>query len=144
MLELDRRLLFPGVGFMRSARLPLLALGLLVVASTSCITPSIPIPPPDPARMEFMFMGDAANRTTSFVYPPNVNYVGSVVLIYDRSKGHGIIEDANVDGSVGPTAQMRADIGDEVVVSFQRDDQTVSTCIRLREGSQNPTDYCGP
>jgi hypothetical protein len=39
---------------------------------------------------------------------------------------------------------MRADVGDEVVVSFQRDDQTVSTCIRLREGSQSSTDYCGP
>ena len=128
---------------MRSVRLALLALGL-AVASASCITPSIPIPPPDPARMEFTFMGDAANRTTSFAYPPNVNYIGSVVLIYDRTKGRGIIEDAKADGSVGPTPQMRADVGDEVVVSFQRDDQTVSTCIRLREGSQSSTDYCGP
>lgn len=129
---------------MRSVRLALIGLGLAAALSASCITPSIPIPPPDPARMEFTFTGDAANRSTSFVYPPNVNYIDSVVLIYDRTKGHGIIEDAKPDGSVGPTAQMRADIGDEVVVSFQRDDQTVSTCIRLREGSQSSTDYCGP
>jgi hypothetical protein len=142
MLDLDRRLLFPGVGSMRSVRLALLALGLAVVPA--CITPSIPIPPPDPARMVFTFTGDATNRATSFAYPPNVNYIGAVVLIYDRTKGHGIIEDAKADGSVGPTAAMRADVGDEVVVSFQRDDQTVSTCIRLREGSQSSTDYCGP
>lgn len=129
---------------MRSVRLALLALGLAAVASASCITPSIPIPPPDPARMVFTLMGDAANRSASFVYPPDVNYIGSVVLIYDRTKGHGIIEDAKADGSVGPTPAMRADVGDEVVVSFQRDDQTVSTCIRLRDGSQSSTDYCGP
>ena len=128
---------------MRSVRLALLASGLVVVLG-ACITPSIPIPPPDPARMEFTFSGDAGAKQASFVYPANVNYVDSVVLVYNRNKGKGVIENAHPDGSVGPTDPMPAEIGDEVVVSFQRDDQTVSTCVRLRAGAQSSTDYCGP
>ena len=124
-------------------RLVLLASGL-VVALGACITPSIPIPPPEPALMTFELSGDPNNRTASFSYPPNVNYVDSVVIVYNRQKGKGVVEDAHPDGSVGPTDPMPADVGDEVVVSFQRDDQTVSTCVRLREGAQSATDYCGP
>lgn len=124
-------------------RLVLLASGL-VVALGACITPSIPIPPPEPALMTFEFAGDPNNKTASFSYPPNVNYIDSVVIVYNRQKGKGVVEDAHPDGSVGPTDPMPADVGDEVVVSFQRDDQTVSTCVRLREGAQSATDYCGP
>lgn len=117
-------------------------IGLVVVSG--CVTPSIPIPPPDPARMEFHLSGDPGATSASFSYPPNVNFVDSVVFVYNRDLGVGIIEDANPDGSVGPTAPVAAALGDQMVVSFQRDDQTVSTCIRLREGAQSSTDYCDP
>ncbi len=142
-MELDRRLLFPGVGSMRSLRLTLLATGLML-ALQACVTPSIPIPPPDPARMEFHLTGDAANRQASFSYPPEVNYIDSIVFVYNRDLGVGIIENANADGSVGPTAGVRAELGHQVVISFEREDQTVSTCVRLREGPQSSTDYCAP
>src|SRR3954470_13337274 len=111
-------------------RTVLLIAGLLAFAG--CIPPSIPIPPPDPARMEFHLSGDAANHQASFSYPPDVNYIDSVVFIYNRDLGVGIIENAHPDGSVGPTAGVRAEVGHQVVISFQRDDQTVSTCVRLR------------
>ena len=94
--------------------------------------------------MTFTFDPDPLNETASFSYPPNVNYIDSIVIVYNRNKGKGVIEDAHADGSVGPTDPLPAQIGDEVVVSFQRDDQTVSTCVRLREGAQSSTDYCGP
>lgn len=120
----------------------LFATGLVLI--TGCITPSIPIPPPDPARMEFHLTGDAANHQASFTYPPDVNYVDSVVFVYNRDLGVGIIQNANADGSVGPTPGVSAELGHQIVISFQRDDQTVSTCVRLREGHQSSTDYCGP
>ena len=142
-MEMDRRLLFPGVGSMRSLRLNLLATGSML-AFAGCVTPSIPIPPPDPARMEFHLTGDAANKQASFSYPPDVNYVGAIVFVYNRDLGVGIIENAKVDGSVGPTTGVRAELGHQVVISFEREDQTVSTCVRLREGPQSSTDYCGP
>jgi hypothetical protein len=115
----------------------------LVVALQSCITPSIPIPPPDPSQMTFQLQGDVGNTSASFAYPANVNYEESVVFVYNRTKKVGIIEAAHPDGSVGPTAAVRADLADEMVISFQRDDQTVSTCIKLREGSQSGNPPCG-
>ena len=107
-----------------------------------CITPSIPIPPPDPVLMTFMVMGDGASTTAAFSYPANHNYVGSIVFVYNRDRGLGIIEATRPDGSVGPTQPVRAALGDQVVVTFQREDQTVSTCVRLRNGTQSSTDYC--
>ncbi len=119
--------------------------GLLVLAVVSgCVTPSIPIPPPDASRMTFQLTGDPGNTTASFSYPADVNYVGAVVFVYNRDRGVGVIEDAHDDGSVGPTAPLAAALDEQIVVSFQREDQTVSTCIRLREGMQDPTAYCGP
>ena len=58
--------------------------------------------------------------------------------------GVGIIQAANPDGSVGPTPPLAATLGNQIVVSIQRDEQTVSTCVvlaRRRAGSPNAT-YC--
>jgi hypothetical protein len=107
-----------------------------------CITPSIPIPPPDPSLMEFAVTGTGNDTTATFTYPANQNYRGSIVFVYDRDRGRGIIEAARPDGSVGPTQPVQAALGEQIVVTFQREDQTVSTCIRLRNGPQSATDYC--
>ncbi|MBX3159916.1 MAG: hypothetical protein KF773_28365 [Deltaproteobacteria bacterium] len=117
----------------------------LVVLGTilgACITPSIPIPPPDPARMQFDFV--AGTDTVTFAYPATENYVGSIVYVYNRTLGKGVIENTRPDGSVGPTDPLQAVVGHEVIVTFENDDQTVSTCIVLREGTQSSTTYCSP
>ncbi|MGE0869818.1 MAG: hypothetical protein AB7P03_14735 [Kofleriaceae bacterium] len=117
---------------------------LVVAVVGGCVTPSIPIPPPSAELMEFHLTGEPGSTVASFAYPANENYVDSIVFVYNRDRGVGIIEAAHPDGSVGPTVPVAAALGEQIVVSFQRDDQTVSTCIRLREGAQNPVDYCGP
>jgi hypothetical protein len=111
---------------------------------SGCVTPSIPIPPPDPAKMTFQFDGMGEQMGARFSYAPDVNYVDAIVFVYNRDRGVGVIENAHPDGSVGPTALLSAAIGDQVVVTFERDDQTVSKCIRLQEGVQNPNAPCGP
>ena len=111
-----------------------------VLVVGACVTPSIPIPPPEPAKMTFA-VDTTANQAT-FAYPATDNYVGSVVFVYNRDKGVGIIENAHPDGSVGPTAPVAAVLNDQIVVTFQVDEQSVSTCIRLREGAQDPTISC--
>ncbi|MGE0551255.1 MAG: hypothetical protein AB7O24_09340 [Kofleriaceae bacterium] len=122
----------------------LIPLVAALVVFGGCVTPSIPIPPPSAELMEFHITGEPGSTVATFSYPANKNYEESIVFVYNRIRGVGIIEAAHPDGSVGPTAPVAATTGDEIVVSFQRDDQTVSTCIRLREGAQSPTDYCGP
>ncbi len=122
----------------------LIILGLLGLALSSCVTPSIPIPPPDPQKMAFVLVGMGTETRASFTYEPEINYIGAIVFVYNRDKGVGIIANANGDGGVGPTAPVAATLGDQIVVSFEREDQTVSTCIKLREGQQSSTDFCGP
>jgi len=120
--------------------LPIFAL----IALGGCITPSIPIPPPDPGKMTFAVKVEGQDSTATFAYPADVNYIDSIVFIFNRDRGVGVIEAARADGSVGPTAPLAARLGEQIVVTFQREDQTVGTCIRLREGAQSATDYCGP
>lgn len=139
---MDRPLLRHYPIVMQRSVLSAVVVGLIGLGA--CITPSIPIPPPEPSMMTFTLEGDVGNHTTTFEYPPNVNYQDAVVFVFNRDRGTGIIETARPDGSVGPTAPVRAELDEQIVVSFQRDDQTVSTCIRLREGPQNGLAYCDP
>src|SRR5712691_3596833 len=92
---------------------------LVVVGLVGCITPSIPIPPPDPTQMDFAVTGDPGSRTASLTYPANDNYIGSVAYVYNRDRGVGVIEDANPNGSVGPTPPVRAELGDQIIVSIE-------------------------
>ena len=121
-------------------RLSLAIAGAL--AAGGCITPSIPIPPPDPELMTFVVMGDGATGSATFAYPADHNYENSIVYIYNLDRGLGIIEASRPDGSVGPTQPVSASLGQQIVVTFQREDQSMSTCIRLRNGQQSATDYC--
>jgi hypothetical protein len=107
-----------------------------------CITPSIPIPPPEPELMQFDV--DGATSSATFTYPANINYENSILYLYNRDQGVGIIEATRPDGSVGPTRPLSAELGNQIVVAFQRDDLSVSTCIRLRDGAQSRFDRCGP
>jgi hypothetical protein len=116
--------------------------GLLGLAG--CVTPSIPIPPPDPSMMTFHITTVGTNATAVLTYPATDAYRGGVAFVYNRNLGAGIIQRCNTDGSIGPTQPTTAKAGDEMVVSVQVGDQTESTCIVLQEGVQNPTAYCGP
>ncbi|HEU4732427.1 MAG TPA: hypothetical protein VFT22_31245 [Kofleriaceae bacterium] len=123
-------------------RICLLAGAAFAGLVTGCITPSIPIPPPDPEDMTFVVSGEGADSSATFSYPANVNYRRAIVYVYNHDRGLGIIEASRPDGSVGPTRPVSAAIGDQIVVTFQVDDQAISTCIRLRNGQQSSTDYC--
>jgi hypothetical protein len=113
-----------------------LVLSLVVVAG--CVTPSIPIPPPDPEAMEFALDTDVGEAT--FSYPPNANYADAIVYVYNRDEEMGVIVRARVDGSVGPTPPFPALIGDRIAVTIEAEVQVVSTCVTLREGGV--TDTC--
>ena len=79
-------------------------------------------------------------NSASLTYPPTDAYRGGTVYVYDRTMGHGVFELVHENGSIGPTQPIAATVNDEVVVSVQAVEQTVSTCVLLREGS--PASYC--
>jgi len=119
-------------------RLVLLAL----LGLAGCVTPSIPIPPPDPSLMTFTVTTDPMGTITSasLEYPPTVTYIGGVVYVFNRTGGHGIIELVRANGSIGPTTPVAATLNDQLVISIENDEQTLSTCVLLREGT--PSSYC--
>jgi hypothetical protein len=116
---------------------------LLVVATLAlgCVTPSIPIPPPEPEKMTFSRI--EGGDTASFQYDPDPDYGLAVVYVFNRSRGIGVIDTARADGSVGPTQPFDAGDGDEVVVTFEADGELGSTCVRFAEGPSSPSRECG-
>jgi hypothetical protein len=119
---------------------------LVVVAGlfAGCITPSIPIPPPDPSDMTFDISVDMSGSSSAILtYPANANYTGGTVYVENRSRGgFGIFQPVNPDSSIGPTMPLPAGSGDEIVVSVGTATETVSTCIVLRQGTQDPNAAC--
>ncbi len=118
----------------------LVAIALLGFAG--CITPSIPIPPPDPTNIDATLTVSGPDSLVSLTYPPTAAYKGGVCEVYNRNTGHGTIDAVNADGSCGPTTPTPAKLGDNVVLTIVTGDQTASTCVVLREGQQDPTQYC--
>jgi hypothetical protein len=112
------------------------AIVVLVCALAGCVTPSIPIPPPDPQQMMFELDVDAGQGT--FEYPPNSNYGDAIVYIYNRTVGEGIIATARADGSVGPTGPFPARLDDEIAVTFESDAQVAGTCVVLTSSGPRP------
>lgn len=103
----------------------------LVAASVVCVTPSVPIPPPDVAKMTVDV--DADNGVVQFRYAPDPSYGGAVVYLFNESLGAGIITTARDDGSVGPTEPFAAELDDRLIVTFEIDEQLSSRCVIIGE-----------
>lgn len=104
----------------------------LLALAAACVTPSVPIPPPDIAKMSFEI--NAGDGIARFVYQPDPSYGGAIVYVFNRNLGEGIITTAEVDGSVGPTQPFPAALNDQIVVSFELDEQLSSRCVIAGEG----------
>jgi hypothetical protein len=123
------------------ARYALLALlAVFAIGGAGCITPSIPIPPPDADRMQFAV--DVDLGTATFVYEGDENFANAIVYVYNRDVGTGVIDTADENGAVGPTAEFPAVVGNEIAVTFETDEYIVSTCVILREGMPDGTQVC--
>jgi hypothetical protein len=123
------------------ARYALLAL-LAVVATwgAGCITPSIPIPPPDADRMVFEAGPEAG--TATFSYEGDPLFAFAIVYVYNRDTGSGVIGTADENGVVEPTEPFDAVLGHQIAVSFETEDEVVSTCVIFREGTPDGTQVC--
>lgn len=115
----------------------IVGLAAVVLGTSSCVTPSIPIPPPEPELMTFAV--DVASGAATFAYDPEPSFSDAVVYIFNRDQGRGIITTARADGSVGPTEPFPAVTGDNISVTFETDEAIVGSCVQLRpDGGLNP------
>jgi hypothetical protein len=111
---------------------------VIAIAVGACVTPSIPVPPPDPQQMSFAL--DGTGGTATFAYSGDPNLGGDTVYVFNRRVGKGVIDTARVDGSIGPTDPFVAAAGDPIEVTFQQGDQAQSTCVLLKSGT--PSSVC--
>ena len=114
---------------------------IALVVIGGCVTPSIPIPPPDPSEMDFDISSDGTTSHATFTYPPDKNYEGGTAYVFDDSNGGGVFHIVNPDFSIGPMT-LAAALGDQIVVTIECAEQTVSRCVVLRQGPQDPNTYC--
>lgn len=106
-----------------------------------CLTPSIPIPPPDPAEMTFSIDDTGGGSVATFSYPPDDNYKNATYYVFNHDTSGGVFHIANPDGSINDLS-LPAVAGNQLVITIEGGAQTVSRCIVLREGSQDPNTYC--
>lgn len=124
------------------SRLSALLGALSAALVINCATPSVPIPPPAPEHMTFAVDFDLGAAT--FEYRAFSSYGGAVVYVFNRDAGAGVIATADADGAVGPTDPFPAVEGDEVVVTFELENQFASTCVVLQDGQSSPANRCDP
>lgn len=116
---------------------------LALACIAGCVTPSIPIPPPDPGEMDFeITVQPDGSSTAVLTYPADGNYAGGVVYVQNHDTGLGVFQNINADDSIGPTQPLPAKVGNQVVVTIEAAVQTVSRCVVLRQGQQDPNTYC--
>jgi hypothetical protein len=114
---------------------------IALLGLAACVTPSIPIPPPDPADADFTITTQDGVSFASLNYPPDGNYIGGTYYLFDHNTGGGVFHIANPDGSITGLS-LQASPGDQVVITIEGNEQTVSRCVVLRAGPQDPNTYC--
>ena len=115
-------------------------LGLVALAG-ACVTPTIPLPPPEPEAVSFEL--DTMTGQASFSYTiPRPEYGGARVFVEDETQGVGVIVTANPDGTVSPTPRFLAFDGDRVQITFKLGEDSAGICLILHPGPSSPANYC--
>lgn len=123
----------------------------------SCVpAPTVPVPPPNPENMVFDIEAPPENGAPGFArfsYDGNLENAGAIVYVFNRTVGEGVITTAEPDGTVLPTApfpvgavgdeqDQEALAGDEIIVSFEIEEQVSSTCVRVAAGRSSFAARC--
>ena len=83
---------------------------------------------------------DANMGLATFEYRATERFADAVVYIFNRDQGTGIIATARPDGSVGPTQQFPAVVGDQILITFELGEDATSQCVLVQEGI--PSQVC--
>jgi hypothetical protein len=109
-------------------------------ALAACTVPSVPVPPPTPEGMAFIV--DTAAGTAQFSANLGPSWAYAWVIVKDEDSGEGVAERAGDDGRIGPTRPFAAQLGDQIFVSFELEDQSSGICLVLRDGQLSSNDRC--
>ena len=66
---------------------------------TGCVTPMIPLPPPD-SRLMSLTIKDKSTGVATFKYEKDSRFNGAYFYVFNESTGKGVIQQSNPDGSL--------------------------------------------
>jgi hypothetical protein len=112
----------------------------LVLSASACLTPSLPVPPPDPGLLAFHVDAVSGMATVHAASIPD--WANAKVSVYDEHTGRGVITTANPDGSVAETAPFPAADGDRILVEYETSDQSAGRCLILHDGPSRADFLC--
>ena len=70
-----------------------------VVLVAGCVTPMIPLPPPD-SKLMSLTITDKTKGLVMFNYLPDSEFNGAYFFIFNENSGRGVIKQASKDGSL--------------------------------------------
>jgi hypothetical protein len=112
----------------------------LVLTASACVTPSLPVPPPEPGLLAFHL--DTSSGQATYHAAADPDWANAKVSVYDEHSGRGVITTANPDGSVSETPPFPAGDGDRVLVLYELPDQSAGHCLILHDGPSRPDFLC--
>jgi hypothetical protein len=113
---------------------------LLLVALGGCVTPSFPVPPPEPEAIVFSL--DPVAGMATFRADPEPEWAFARVTITDTTSGYGVIVPAEANGEVLETPPFRAEDGDLILIEYELDDQAGGLCLILHDGRSSSEFRC--
>lgn len=132
-------------------------LAALLAALGSCVTPSVPVPPPSPEAMSFALEEvscapgpddpecDATSSTRSVATFSAIaisGWQGAWVVIRNQRNGRGVVGLAEADGSVAGLT-FDAQDGDDVLIGYESvDGITAGLCLTVHDGASSSAFRC--
>lgn len=100
----------------------IIAIAVAIMLVTGCVTPMIPLPPPDSKYMS-LSIADETKGVAHFLYSPPVgdtSHSGAYFYVLNESTGKGIIQQADATGAVKASDPITVADGHRISVWAKR------------------------
>lgn len=94
-------------------------IGIVTMLVGGCVTPLIPLPPPEPARMSLTIQTGPYTQAY-FNYDAHPSLAGAFFFVFNRSTGKGVIQQAAMDGSLTTSQTIVVNDKDHISVWVKR------------------------
>lgn len=118
------------------------ALAFALIAAGACVTPQIPLPPPDISIMG-VTVADPDREEIELSAPANDRTRGALVIVVNARTGDGVVTTAGADGSFRTIPFVAAE-GDRLGMFYKRAEEYSDDACGVVRYAKGGLDDCGP
>ncbi len=89
-----------------------------------------------------VFETEVDDGFATFSYDAQSRFSGAIVYVFNRDLGEGIITTADGNGGVPATMPFPAAVGDDLIITFETEDQLTGRCITMTQGRSGSQFEC--